>query len=121
MYAMAGASLAHTRIVTNLVSILVQKLRGRDCNVLAQDMRVKESQSGMYTYPDVSVVCGDPQLEDQHRDTLLNPLVLIEVLSDSTEAYDRGIKFLHYQLAFIASLRLGEPARAISRVLYEGR
>jgi Uma2 family endonuclease len=64
-------------------------------------MRVPET--GLYTYPDVSVVCGEPQLEDAHRDILLNPVVLIEVLSESTEGYDRGRKFEHYRR--IASLQ----------------
>lgn len=97
IYAMSGASLAHTRIVTNLIRTVSSALEGRGCDVLAQDLRVKVSETGMYTYPDVSVVCDAPQLEDVHHDTLLNPLVLIQVLSDSTEAYDRGLKFLHYQ------------------------
>jgi Uma2 family endonuclease len=61
-------------------------------------MRIKVQDSGLYTYPDISVVCGEPKLADEHFDMLLNPILLIEVLSPSTEAYDRGQKFQHYRL-----------------------
>ena len=76
---------------------LRQRLRGRDCEVYPGDMRVKVSPSGLYTYPDVAVVCGEPQFEDAELDTLLNPKVLIEVLSPSTADYDRGGKFAQYR------------------------
>ena len=97
MYAMSGASLAHIRITSNLVGAFRDRLKGRDCDVLVADMRVKVADTGMYTYPDVSIVCEQPKLEDSHFDTLLNPLVIVEVLSASTEAYDRGAKFAHYR------------------------
>jgi Uma2 family endonuclease len=102
VYAMAGASLEHTQIITNLLVSLHAQLRGRNCSVLASDLRLRVPATGLYTYPDVIVVCGDPQLEDDHFDTLLNPTILIEVLSDSTERYDRGRKAEHYRT--IASL-----------------
>lgn len=95
--AMAGASRQHVRIVTNLVVSLGSQLRGRPCDVYPSDMRVKIPTTGLYTYPDVIALCHDPQFEDDAVDTLLNPSVIIEVLSPSTEAYDRGIKFTHYR------------------------
>jgi Uma2 family endonuclease len=78
-------------------------MRGRDCRVYMADMRVNISSSGRYTYPDVVTVCGEQRFEDSEVDTLLNPNVIVEVLSDSTETYDRGEKFDHYRT--IASLR----------------
>jgi len=97
VYALAGASENHVLIVANMVSTLVTQVKGRPCKVYSQDMRVKVSAAGLYTYPDVVVVCGKAQFEDRHRDTLLNPTVLIEVLSPSTETYDRGTKFAFYR------------------------
>ena len=95
--AMSGASLVHNIIVTNLVINIGTQMRGRPCNVFSSDMRVKIPATGLYTYPDIAALCGVPQLEDAAADTLLNPSVIIEVLSPSTEAYDRGTKFAHYQ------------------------
>ena len=97
VFAMSGASLDHNRIVGNLVGELRDALRHRRCDVTPSDLRVKVPSTGLYTYPDVTVVCGDPRLEDDTHDTLLNPTVLVEVLSPSTEAYDRGKKFRHYR------------------------
>lgn len=97
IYAMSGASLRHNRIVASLAVALGVQLRGKPCEPFFGDMRVKVNPTGLYTYPDVVVVCGEPELEDQHFDTLLNPAVIIEVLSASTEAYDRGDKFAHYR------------------------
>ncbi len=97
IYAMSGASRAHNLIVVNLLSALHTQLSKRDCEVYANDMRVKVDVTGLYTYPDVLVVCDEPRFEDASLDTLLNPNVLVEVLSPSTEAYDRGEKFSHYR------------------------
>src|SRR5215468_3850619 len=97
LYATAGASRRHNLIVANVIRILGNQLLQSPCNVYPSDMRLKISQTGRYTYPDVVVACGDEQFEDEHHDTLLNPVVLIEVLSESTEAYDRGKKFEQYQ------------------------
>ena len=72
-------------------------MKGRACIAYANDMRVKVKQTGLYTYPDVVATCNAPCFEDAVADTLLNPAVIIEVLSDSTEAYDRGGKFAHYR------------------------
>jgi Uma2 family endonuclease len=79
------------------VSGLDIQLKERPCNVYSSDMRVNVRATGLYTYPDVVVTCGEERFADDHHDTLLNPLLIIEVLSDSTEAYDRGTKFEHYQ------------------------
>lgn len=97
IYALAGASRAHNLIVFNFAAALGAQLRGRPCEGYVNDMRVKVSQTGLYTYPDVVALCGEPRVEDPQVDTLLNPSVIIEVLSDSTEGYDRGEKFAHYR------------------------
>jgi len=97
MIAMTGVSIRHSTIVTNLVLELGTQLKGRPCSVHANDLRVSVPDTRLYTYPDVIVVCGEPALADDYRDTLTNPIVLIEVLSPSTEAYDRGTKFEHYR------------------------
>ena len=103
MFAMPGANRQHCLIVINVVSELGNQLRDRECEVYPSDMRVKVSPTGLYTYPDVSVACKEPQFEDDFNDVLINPQVIVEVLSDSTEAYDRGKKFEQYRQ--IASLR----------------
>ena len=101
--AMSGASLAHARIIADIVTELNTQLRGQDCEVITNDMRVKTGPKGAYFYPDVVAFCGEPQFEDNVFDTLLNPILVIEVLSPSTEVYDKGEKFAHYQE--ITSLR----------------
>ena len=97
IYAMSGASEEHNTIVFNLARRIGNQLDKKPCRGYVNDMRVKVNPTGLYTYPDVVVVCGEPRFEDQHVDTLLNPTVIIEVLSDSTAAYDRGEKFAHYR------------------------
>jgi Uma2 family endonuclease len=97
MYAMSGASEPHNVIAVNLTRELSLQMRGRPCRVYAADMRVKVSPTGAYMYPDVVAVCGERKLEDKHLDTLLNPTIIFEVLSDSTAAYDRDEKFFHYR------------------------
>ena len=94
---MVGASREHNLIGVNIASLLRQQLHERDCEVYGSDMRVRVDTEGLYTYPDVIVVCGEPQFEDAEVDTLLNPGVIVEVLSASTEAYDRGRKFEYYR------------------------
>ena len=98
IFAMTGAKEAHNLIAMNVGAWIRPQLRGRGCRIYPSDMRVKVAALGLYTYPDLTVVCGTPQFEDQRRDTLLNPLLLIEVLSSSTERYDREMKFRRYQL-----------------------
>ena len=95
--AMPGASRQHNLITVNLSSGLHIQLLERGGEVYVNDMRVKVSNTGLYTYPDVVVVCDEPRFDDNHFDTLLNPTVLVEVLSPSTENYDRNDKFLSYQ------------------------
>lgn len=104
MFAMTGGSLNHNQININIAGQLKNKLTGTPCRPLASDMRVKVEELGKYTYPDIVIVCGNIELEkNKGLETLLNPVVIIEILSDSTEAYDRGKKFTHYRL--IPSLR----------------
>jgi Uma2 family endonuclease len=103
MFAMAGAEEPHVVLVANLVTSLNTQLRDRDCRVYSTDMRVNVSATGLYTYPDVVVACGERRFLPGRRGTLLNPTVIIEVLSASTERYDRGRKFDHY--GTIESLR----------------
>jgi Uma2 family endonuclease len=90
--AMTRASRNHNLITVNVAAPLSEQLRRRQSEVYASDMRVKISPPRLYAYPDVIVVCGTPRFEDDVNDTLLNPTILIEVLSKSTEAYDRGLK-----------------------------
>ncbi|MEZ6134780.1 MAG: Uma2 family endonuclease [Pirellulaceae bacterium] len=103
MFAMAGASANHNLIVGNCIQTLGQQLKQKPCRVYPSDLKLRIESTGLYTYPDLSVVCGEPQLESDSGDVLLNPVVLVEVLSESTEAYDRGKKFEHYRT--IASLK----------------
>ena len=95
--AMVGASKRHNLIAANIIRILGNQLLDRPCNVYPSDMRVKVSATGKYTYPDVVVACEEEKFDDAEKDTLLNPVVIIEILSESTEAYDRGRKFEQYQ------------------------
>jgi len=97
MVAMTGGSRNHGLIVGNLLRELGSQLRDRPCEVYPTDLRVQVSHTGLYTYPDVVVVCGEPRFEDEQLDTLLNPTVILEVLSPTTESYDRGRKFEHYR------------------------
>jgi Uma2 family endonuclease len=97
MYAMSGGSYPHAKIIVNVSSGLQQALKGKACSVTSSDVRFRVSPQGLYTYPDVMVVCGPPKFADNQRDTLLNPTLIVEVLSQSTEAHDRGFKFAQYQ------------------------
>src|SRR5215216_3648096 len=105
IYLMAGESPAHGTICTNLVGQLHSQLRGKPCQVLSKDTKVRSgpkprsrySTKGMFSYPDLLVVCGEMKFHDEIRHVLLNPKIIIEVLSPSTEAFDRGEKFLRYR------------------------
>ena len=97
MFAMAGASEPHVSIVANVMYLLVGQLRGRPCKAYSNDLRVQVGPTGLYTYPDVVVICGQPQFADAERDMVLNPILIVEVLSDSTQDYDRGRKFEQYR------------------------
>jgi Uma2 family endonuclease len=97
MFAMAGATRRHNLIVTNLISDLREQLRGQRCEVYPVDMKVQIAKNGLFTYPDVVIVCGRPEFFDDVEDVLLNPTLLIEVLSKSTYSYDRGFKSGSYR------------------------
>jgi Uma2 family endonuclease len=103
MFAMSGVSRDHNRIMLNIAFEFENQLRQTPCEIFAAEMRTKVSSSGMYTYPDLLITCAEPEFEDDYVDTLTNPQVIVEVLSDSTESYDRGKKFAHYRT--IPSLR----------------
>ena len=97
IFAMTGASRKHNLVSGNIYRELSLQLKKRPCEAYINDMRVKAAQANSYHYPDIAVVNGTPEFEDAQLDTLLNPTLLIEVLSPSTEAYDRGGKFAHYR------------------------
>jgi len=103
MTEMTGVSREHNLIVANLLAMLTTQMHDRPYEVYPSEMRVKVSSTGLYTYPDVIVADAEPLFEDREVDTFLNPIILVEVLSKSTESYDRGRKFSHYQK--IASLQ----------------
>jgi Uma2 family endonuclease len=103
VFALGGASFAHVQIVTNLIGELRNQLRGGRCRVFSTDLRLRVSPTGLYTYPDVIVACEPLAFTDDHRDTLTNPIVIIEVLSATTKDYDRGGNFAHYRT--LASLK----------------
>lgn len=98
IYLMAGASEQHNLIALNIAATLHALLRGKGCRTYPSDMRLKVIKTGLNTYPDFTIVCGQSQFTDPiKRDTLINPIVIIEILSPSTERYDRGMKFQHYR------------------------
>jgi Uma2 family endonuclease len=97
MFAMTGASRKHNLLGSQMCRLILNQLDNRPCEAYLADMRVKVDATGLYTYPDITVVCGEPQFEDDEVDTLLNPTTIFEILSKSTEAYDRGKKFAHYR------------------------
>ena len=94
---MSGASFAHNLITNNISGELRTRLKGRGCVVFANDMRIGIPSTKSYFYPDVGVVCEEPRFKDDGFDTLLNPILLVEVLSPSTQVYDRGEKFARYR------------------------
>lgn len=105
IFEMAGETLQHGRLCTNLVTEFRNQLRGKDCDVLSKDTKVRSSalisprriMRGLFSYPDVVVVCGQPQFHDEYKDIIINPTVIIQVLSDTTERFDRGEKFRRYR------------------------
>jgi Uma2 family endonuclease len=97
IYSMSGASRPHNLIVANLSRLIGNQLVDRACELYIAEMRVWVQRTGSYCYPDLVVVCGEPRMEDQAFDTLLNPTLVIETLSPSTESYDRGVKFADYR------------------------
>lgn len=103
IYAMAGGSPEHSALAANVIGALHPQLVGGPCRVFTSDLRVRVQETGLATYPDVTVVCGEAQRDASDRNTVLNPVVIVEVLSDSTDAYDRGEKADQYRR--IASLQ----------------
>jgi Uma2 family endonuclease len=121
--AMSGASLRHARLVRNLAFHLNGRLRASACEVLTQDLRVAASAEGPFFYPDVVAFCGKPELLDREQDTLLNPRLVIEVLSASTERYDRGRKlFLYRSMTSLVEIVLVAQERvAVERYRRDGQ
>ncbi len=97
IYAMAGESLSHSRICINLAGEVRTKLKGANCEALSPNMKVRAESKGMFAYPDLTIVCGEPIFHDKQKDVLLNPKVIIEVLSPSTQRYDQTKKFFRYR------------------------
>lgn len=97
IYAMAGGSPEHSAIGANAIACVWNQLIDTPCQVYNSDMKVRATPDGLFAYPDLSVVCGEPQFHDDKRDMLINPIVIMEVLSDSTEVFDRRKKFAQYQ------------------------
>ncbi len=95
--AMSGASAAHNVITVNTLAVIHSQVSQRGCTVFPSDMRLGIVQQNIYVYPDITVVCGDVEFSDTEQDTLLNPTIIIEVLSPSTENYDRGKKSHYYR------------------------
>lgn len=98
VFAMAGESLAHSRICANLMGEVRNKLKGKQCEPLSPNMKVRTSTASLFAYPDLTVVCGEPLLHDTKKDVLINPKVIFEVLSPSTEKYDRTTKFARFRM-----------------------
>jgi Uma2 family endonuclease len=103
IYAMAGGSPEHGRLAAMVIGLLHQQLRGQPCVTFTSDVRIRVRATGFTTYPDVSIVCGGLERDGEDKDAVVNPTVLLEVLSPSTENYDREDKFSHYRR--IASLK----------------
>ena len=97
IFEMAGESLAHSQICANILGEMRQALKGTRCQALSPNMKVRAETKGLFTYPDLSIVCGEPIFHDDQKDVLLNPKVIIEVLSPSTQRYDQTKKFFRYR------------------------
>lgn len=95
---MAGESLSHSRICVNITREVSNDLLGKNCEALSPNMKVRTSNASLFSYPDLTIVCGNPQFHDRKKDVVINPKVIFEVLSPSTEKYDRNLKFQRYRL-----------------------
>lgn len=114
MFAMAGGSPEHSLVATNFTREAGNQLKGKPCVPYNSDLRVKIEATGLYTYPDASIVCGPPEMDSAVTGTVLNPSVIVEVLSESTESYDRGKKSSHYRrLASLCELILISPTEPL--------
>jgi len=116
------ASERHNLIAANIIITLGTQLKGRSCRVYPSDLKVKVPNSKRFFYPDVSVVCGNAEFEDDERDVILNPILIVEVSSESTAAFDRGKKFLSYPAdRFIEAVSAGSQDEDIGRELRKTR
>ena len=97
VFAMSGGTYPHGIIIIKLTTAFSNALNGRSCGVTSSDVRLRVGSGRLYAYPDVAIACGEPQFADDQKDTLLNPTLIVEVLSISTEAHDRGLKFAQYR------------------------
>jgi Uma2 family endonuclease len=97
VFAMSGASLRHNIIAKNFNGILIPFLKGQSCDIFGSDLRIHIPENSLFTYPDFSIICGEPKTTDKEKDTVINPSVLVEILSKSTKDYDRGTKFSLYR------------------------
>lgn len=97
VFAMSGASWEHNVIVKNVNTLILPSLKGKSCNMFGSDLRIHIPENSLYTYPDFSIVCGQPETTDKNKDTIIKPYAIIEVLSKSTRDYDRGTKFSLYR------------------------
>lgn len=97
VYAMAGASLQHNIVVKNINTRALPFLKGKSCDMFGSDLRIHNPENSLFTYPDLCIVCGTPEKSDSDNDSIVNPSVIIEVLSKSTKDYDRGSKFMLYR------------------------
>lgn len=115
MWAMAGAHGVHNLLTMNVGIAMGQRLRGSGCRALSSDMRVRVTETGLYCYPDLTVVCGKPEMAPTTPPTLLNPTVIVEVLSESTAAFDKDAKFAHYRrrVSIEAVLFVSWPERRV--------
>lgn len=116
--AMAGASISHNRIVSNTIGNLNNFLKGKGCEVFPSDLRVHIPSSESFTYPDVTIICGKPEMVDYKQDTIKNPTVIIEVMSPTTEQYDRGTKFFYYiQIPSLQEYILIDSAKVFAQTI----
>ena len=97
IYAISGGSPEHSTIIVNVTMAIGSQLKGTPCRAHSSDMKVRSTFAGLYSYPDLSIVCGEQRFHDERRDVIVNPTVIVEVLSPSTEGFDRGKKFAQYQ------------------------
>jgi Uma2 family endonuclease len=122
IYDMVGSSPEHSLITANVSGALWVQLKGKPCQVFSSDMKVRTDLAGLFAYPDVTVVCGEPVFHDERRDVLVNPKVIIEVLSPSTEGYDRGEKFAAYRgiASLLDYLLIAQDAARVEHYTREG-
>jgi Uma2 family endonuclease len=116
--AMASASISHNRIVSNTIGNLNNFLKGKGCEVFPSDLRVHIPSSESFTYPDVTIICAKPEMVDYKQDTIKNPTVIIEVMSPTTEQYDRGTKFFYYiQIPSLEEYILIDSAKVFAQTI----